>query len=246
MASWLLLQLGRGTVGGHEIVKSAPLDETHRPQITSIASRNPSLDRPTFYGLGWNVSYDEQGGIRWSHSGGFNLGAATCVNVLPTQQIGIAVLSNSSPIGVPEAICRIYLDLVLSGKIERDWVGLFNGVFAKAMAPEYGTSVDYSKMPNLQLPALSAAAYVGLYDNDLFGPIEIVGTDAGLVLRLGPKRNSFALTHFERDVFTYQPNGENAYGLSGVTFTIGANRQATGVTIENLDTNRQGTFSASR
>jgi hypothetical protein len=114
------------------------------------------------------------------------------------------------------------------------------------MAPEYGTSVDYSKMPDLQLPALSAAAYVGLYDNDLFGPIEIVGTDAGLVLRLGPKRNSFALTHFERDVFTYQPKGENAYGLSAVTFTIGANRQATGVTIENLDTNRQGTFSASR
>jgi CubicO group peptidase (beta-lactamase class C family) len=141
--------VGRCTVGGQEIVKSAALDETKRPQITSIISGNPNLETPTFYGLGWNVSYDELGGIRWSHSGGFSLGAATCVNVLPSQQIAIAVLSNSSPIGVPEAICRIYLDLVLTGKVERDWVALFEGVFAKAMAPEYGTSVDYSKIRNL-------------------------------------------------------------------------------------------------
>jgi hypothetical protein len=36
-----------------------------------------------------------------------------------------------SPIGVPEAICRSFLDLVLTGKIERDWLGLFGQVFAK-------------------------------------------------------------------------------------------------------------------
>jgi hypothetical protein len=56
-------------------------------------------------------------------------------------------------------------------------------------------------------PPVSAAAYVGFYRNDLFGPIEIVEIDGGLALRLGPKRNSFALNHFERDVFTYQPTG---------------------------------------
>jgi hypothetical protein len=65
-------------------------------------------------------------------------------------------------------------------------------------------------------------------------------------MRLGPKRNSFALNYFERDVFTYQPTGENAYGLSAVTFTIGPDRLATRVTVENLNTNRQGTFTAAR
>ena len=243
MAAWLRLQLGRGTVDGREIVKARSLDETHRPQIVSTPAENPMADRSTFYALGWGVSYDEHGRIRWSHSGGFNLGAATCVNVLPTEQIGVVTLTNTSPIGVPEAVCGTFLDLVLTGKVERDWLALFGQVFAKAMAPEYGTSVDYSKPPSQPSPALPAAAYVGGYHSDLYGAIEVVGTDASLVLKLGPKQDSFTLRHFERDVFTYQPVGENAYGPSAVTFMVGADQKAASVTIENLDINGQGTFS---
>jgi hypothetical protein len=62
---------------------------------------------------------------------------------------------------------------------------------------------------------------------------------------LGPKQESFALRHFGRDVFTYQPVGEIAYGPSAVTFMVGADQNATSVTIENLDANGQGTFSRS-
>ncbi|MGB7045650.1 MAG: serine hydrolase [Methylocella sp.] len=242
MAKWLRLQLGRGTVDGRELIKAALLDETHRPQIVSTPAENPMVDRPAFYGLGWGVSYDEQGRIRWSHSGGFNLGAATCVNVLPIEQIGIVALTNTQPVGVPEAVCRSFLDLVLTGKVERDWLGLFEQLLAKAMAPEYGTAVDYSKPPARPSPALPAAAYAGAYRNDLFGAIEIARTDAGLVLKLGPKLDSFALLHFDRDVFAYQPVGENAHGPSAVTFMAGADGKAKSVTIENLDVNGQGTF----
>jgi len=243
MALWLRLQLGRGTVDGREIVKAAPLDETHRTQVVSSLAKDAMLNRSAFYGLGWGVGYDEQGRIRWNHSGAFNLGAATCVNVLPTERIGIVALTNTSPIGVPEAICRSFLDLCLTGKVEKDWLALFGPLFAKAMSPDYGTSVDYSKPPAQPSPALPGAAYVGEYHSDLFGAIEIVATNAGLVLKLGPKRNWFALRHFERDVFIYQPVGENAYGPSAVTFTVGADHKATSVTIENLDINGQGTFS---
>jgi Beta-lactamase/Domain of unknown function (DUF3471) len=242
MALWLRLQLGRGTVDGREIVKAAPLDETHRPQMVSTPAGNPMVERSAFYGLGWDVSYDEQDCIRWSHSGAFNLGAATCVNVLAAEQIGLVVLTNTYPIGVPEAVCRTFLDLVLTGKIERDWLDLFGQIFAKAMAPEYGTAVDYSKPPAQPSPALPTAAYVGGYHSDLFGALEIVGTDASLALKLGPRQDTFALRHFERDVFTYQPAGENAYGPSAVAFMIAADRKAASVTIENLDTNHQGTF----
>jgi hypothetical protein len=63
-----------------------------------------------------------------------------------------------------------------------------------------------------------------------------------LLLRLGPKRNSFALRHWDRDVFAYQPEGEMAGGLSGVTFWVGPGRQATRVVVENLDIQGQGTF----
>jgi CubicO group peptidase (beta-lactamase class C family) len=241
MALWLRLQLGRGTLDGREIVKAAPLDETHRPQIVSTPAENPMVDRSAFYGLGWGVSYDEAGRIRWSHSGAFSLGAATCVNVLPGEQIGIIVLTNSSPIGLPEALCRSFLDLTLSGKVEKDWLGLFGQQFVKMMAPEYGTAVDYMKPPARPTPALPAAAYLGAYHNDLFGTIQIVAPDAELNLKLGPKQ-SFPLHHFNRDVFTYQPVGENAFGPSAVIFTVGADQKASMVTIENLDINGQGAF----
>jgi CubicO group peptidase (beta-lactamase class C family) len=242
MTQWLRLQIGRGTVDGREIVKAAALDETHRPQIASMPAGNPMIDHSSFYGLGWGVSYDERGRIRWSHSGGFNLGAATCVNVMPAEQIGIVVLTNTSPIGVPEAICRIFLDLALDGRVEKDWFALFGGAMASAMAPDYGTTVDYSKKPNQPTAALAANAYVGAYRSELYGPIAVAQAGSGLVMKLGPKQQPYPLRHFDRDVFTYQPTGENAFGPSAVTFQGGVSGNATSVTIENLDTFGQGTF----
>jgi CubicO group peptidase (beta-lactamase class C family) len=242
IAQWLRLQLGRGTFEGRTIVEAAALDETHRPQIVSAPAKNAMTDQSTFYGLGWNVGYDEQGQIRWGHSGAFSLGAATCVNLLPAAAIGIACLTNAFPIGVPEAICRSFLDLVLIGRIAKDWLALFGEAFVKVAAPDYGTSVDYAKTPADLSPALAPAAYVGRYENDLYGPIEIVANDAALTLKLGPKPEEFALRHFTRDVFTCQPAGENAYGPSAVTFAIGTDGKAASVTIEYLDIDGQGRF----
>ena len=36
--------------------------------------------RTRFYGLGWNVTYDDQARLQLGHSGAFNLGAATVVS----------------------------------------------------------------------------------------------------------------------------------------------------------------------
>lgn len=243
LALWLRLQLGRGTVDRRDIVKAAALDETHRPQIVSAPARNPAVDHPGFYGLGWGVGYDDQGRVRLNHSGGFNLGAATCVNIVPAESMGVAVLTNAFPVGVPEAICRSFLDIMMDGKVERDWLALFRPILVKTMAPDYGTAIDYSTpLPN-RSPSLGSAAYIGGYHNDLFDTVQVVGTDAELVLRLGPKQDRFALRHFERDVFTFQPVGENAFGASAVTFMVGPDRKAMSLTIENLDINGQGTFS---
>jgi hypothetical protein len=51
-----------------------------------------------------------------------------------------------------------------------------------------------------------------------------------------------ALSHFDRDVFTYQPTGEMSPVVSGVTFTVGAAQNATQIVIENLDIHGDGTF----
>jgi len=60
------------------------------------------------------------------------------------------------------------------------------------------------------------------------------------VLRIGPKPLEFPLTHFDRDTFTWQPIGENAYGLSGLTFTIEGKIPASGFSDQYLASDGAG------
>ncbi|WP_210417710.1 serine hydrolase [Bythopirellula goksoeyrii] len=241
MAQWMRLQLAEGQFDGKQIVAAAALDETHRPQIVSRPPQNPATDRAGWYALGWNVSYNDGGRIMLGHSGAFDMGAATVVNLLPAENLGIVVLTNAAPIGAAEAIAASYLDLVQTGKVERDWLKFFTGLIESTAEP----ATDYSQRPTEESPPLSAESYVGTYRNSYFGEIEVSNRKGALQLSMGPKQTLFPLRHRDRDVFIYKPAGEMASGLSAVTFRIGTNLQATTVTVENLDINGLGTFSRS-
>ena len=59
VAKWIRLQLANGKLDGKQIVSEKPLAETHHPHM--LTGFNPFTNMPSFYGLGWNVSYDQQG-----------------------------------------------------------------------------------------------------------------------------------------------------------------------------------------
>ncbi|WP_406699329.1 serine hydrolase [Singulisphaera sp. Ch08] len=242
LARWLRLHLAGGQFEGKQVIAAKALAETHRPQIISHPPEDSATDRAGFYGLGWNVNYQADGRVRLGHSGAFDLGAATAVTLLPAERLGIVVLTNAAPIGVPEAISASFLDLVLKGKIENDWLEVFRPTFVAIAKPAYGTVTDDTKPPVPKLPPLPSETYLGTYRNDYFGNLEVVEQDGALFLRIGPKRHSFALRHRDRDVFVYQPEGEMAGGPSGVTFWVGPGRKAARVVVENLDIQGQGTF----
>jgi hypothetical protein len=170
------------------------------------------------------------------------MGAATVSTLLPSEQLGIVVLTNGMPIGMPEAVSASFFDLVRKGKIEKDWLEVYRPAFEAILAPEYGKSADYSQPPAGRSPPLPLEAYVGTYHNDYFGDLEVVQKDKALVLLLGPKKHEFAMQHWDRDIFAYRPEGENAGGLSGVTLSVGPERRATRVVVENLDIRGLGTF----
>ena len=242
LSQWMRLQLGAGMIDGRRLIAADALGDTHVPQIVSNPPANPQRDRAGFYGLGWNVSYDPEGRVRLGHSGAFNLGAGTTVSLIPAEQIGIVVLSNAQPIGAVEAVALSFMDLVTEGRVTRDWFQITEPALAALSAPTYGTAVDYSKPPAQRLPALPADAYTGVYQNDFYGDIEVAAADGGLVLRYGPEKTPFAMRHWDRDVFLYQPAGENAYGPSGVTFEVGPDQKAGSVTIEYFNIHKLGTF----
>jgi hypothetical protein len=126
--------------------------------------------------------------------------------------------------------------------LQRDWVEFANRMFDEEIKKELGQERDYSHAPTKPTPALSLSAYVGKYANDFFGTIEITQNQNALSLRLGPKPSGFTLRHWDRDLFIYQPTGENAGGPGGLRFAIAPDGAADSVLIENLNTHGQGTF----
>jgi CubicO group peptidase (beta-lactamase class C family) len=238
MTQWLRLELGNGKLDGKQYVAEAPLVETRKPHMFTMYS--PFDQIPQFYGLGMNVSYDDHGYLKLSHSGGFDMGAATCISMIPKEQLGIVVLTNTSPIGVPEAITASFMNVALYGKVEQDWLPIYRNVFDH-MLEAHG--FDYAKAPAKVLPPMANESYVGTYTNDFYGDLIIAQKNGALVMMQGPHKMEFATKHYDRDIFVYQPTGENAGRVwSGIRFDMGPDGKATSLVVEHFDEDGQGRF----
>ncbi|MEV7446639.1 serine hydrolase [Streptomyces sp. NPDC091204] len=235
MARWLRLQLAGGTLDGKRIIPADTLARTHLPEIVSQPTN--AVGTTSFYGLGWNVSYDSAGRLRLSHSGGFELGANTNVTMLPLEKLGIVVLTNGAPVGLPDAIALDFFDYAEHGKVSTDWLPLAASAYAAALAPPGAPTTDYAHPPTGAKPARDSAAYTGTYDNPYYGKATVTADDDGaLTLALGPKPLRFPLTHYDGDTFSFVTAGENAVGRTGVFFADGTLR------VEYLDAEHLGTF----
>src|SRR5690606_27738102 len=161
--------------------------------------------------LGWDVGYDAEGRMRLTHSGGFAMGAATRVILVPQEQLGIVVLTNAEPIGIAEGLAATFIDDALYGEQTNDWMTLYPTVFKDPTVIGLEILSDYSNPPSPGTPARDNEAYIGKYgDNPLWGDIEIVADGDGMALVIGPKPLTLPITHYDRDTFTYQTVGENA------------------------------------
>ncbi|MEV6203422.1 serine hydrolase [Streptomyces sp. NPDC051771] len=237
MSVWLRLQLANGELDGERIIDAEALERTHWPEAVSSPPRAPAA-RTGFYGLGWNVSYDDAGRLRLSHTGAFAQGAHTNVTMLPGEELGIVVLTNGSPVGVADAVALDFFDLAETGKVSRDWIPLVDAVYQQ-QAEEGRSDTDYADPPANAAPAKDADMYTGTYRSDYYGRAEVVAADDGtLTLRLGPEPQEYRLTHYDGDVFSFETRGENAVGRTGVTFA----GDGKSFTVEYLDREGLGTF----
>jgi CubicO group peptidase (beta-lactamase class C family) len=240
LAKWIRLELANGKFEGKTIVNEKALIEARRPHM--LTGYNPFTGVPTFYGLGWNVSYDGHGRLQLSHSGAFALGAATSVTLLPGEQLGVVVLTNAYPIGFAEALGTTFIDLTLYGRSTQDWFAIYKNVFSNPAMLGVTPGFDYGKAPSSPAAALKPEAYTGTYQNDFFGEVSVSEQHGALAMIIGPQNKSFPLQHYDRDTFIYQTEGENAAGPSGATFTIGPDGKATEMTVESLNIHGEGRF----
>jgi CubicO group peptidase (beta-lactamase class C family) len=240
MAAWMRLQLADGKLGDDQIIPADPLNRTHVPASVSQPPASPA-DRTGFYGLGWNVGYDDQGRLRLNHSGAFGLGANTNVTMLPAEQLGIVVLTNGEPVGLADSIAFNFYDTAQYGKPTADWLARIAQVYEQ-QEQEARSPTDYAKPPSDAAGARPADTYTGTYRNDYYGPLRITARDGELTMELGPKPLRLPLTHYDGNTYSFTTVGENAVGRSGAMFTVAPDGKASEVRVESLDGNGLGTF----
>jgi hypothetical protein len=235
------LILAHGELAGRPVIDRAALEATHAPLMHR--GRNPVTGGASFYGLGWNVEFGPHG-LVWGHAGAFSMGARTLVSLLPERRLGIVVLANAFPTGVPEAIADSFFDLVLLGRVAQDYVAPWNALYESLFGPAIAAvKAMYASPPRPATPALPASAYVGRYANAYVGEATVSESGGVLTLALGPNgAMRFPLQHFDRDLFLYFPSEEMPDTPAALRFAVGPDGRATALTAESLDENGLGTL----
>ncbi len=235
MAHWLTMVLANGEYNGQQIVSPEALLPAITPQVISSAARSPKA-RAGFYGHGFTVSVSSAGRTQYGHSGAFGLGAATNFVVLPSEDIAIVALTNAAPYGIPKALTAQFMDLVQYGEVREDWTNLYRQQMSPINTPE-GSLVGKQPPVNPE-PARPSSDYVGVYANDYWGPATVTERDGQLQLSMGPKNQTFDLTHWDGDTFTFPLSTENALpgSISKATFAGDT------LNLECFDSNKLGTF----
>ena len=212
MAQWMKLVLAQGQWQGHALASPAALQAA----MTARPGGN--------YGYGFNVGTDPMGHASVSHSGAFVMGAATSFILWPQARLGITVLTNAQPRGLPEAIALAFGAQAWGGTAPpTDWLAFMQDKLHGLYLPA-GRFAGLPP-PAAPKPAQPLSSYAARYRNAYFGDAQVTPNATGdaLELTIGPAAARYPLRHWDGDVFVFTPRGESAApgSVSAVTFAPG-------------------------
>ena len=138
--------VGNGIYRGQAFIKPDAFNAMHVP-LTYMAA-NPLTGNHIFYGLGWITEYDVKGRTIWWHNGAFSKGACTLVTLYPQDRLGIVVLSNAFPTGLPEAVTAEFFSLIHNEPLPANALQVFEEAMS---APITRLEGRLRSIPNLPL-----------------------------------------------------------------------------------------------
>ena len=172
MSHWVLAQLNNGIYDDDEVIPPSVIKKTRQP-VSIIRRKSHPFNRQHYslYGLGWQLE-DYEGRELVEHTGGVN-GFVTSVTLVPEENLGVVVLTNTDQNGLFEALKWEIVDAYL-GLPFRDYSNYLYKGFERAKEKgekEIEALRDSADM-NLS-PSLPIEEYTGRYTHDVYGFIKI-------------------------------------------------------------------------
>ena len=213
MAKWMIVQLDSGRIAPAS--SGTPERRLFTPAstrelwsiVTPIPVRGrarPGLEhlRPNLsgYALGFGVS-DYRGQLRLQHSGGLP-GYVSLVTMIPSQRLGVAVLTNQESGEAFNAITLRAIDHYLRAP-EIDYVDRFAALrdTARAQSKQMAQRVVAAR-DSLSGPSLPLAKYAGRYEDAWYGEVTLANEGGHLVMRFGHTPQLVGdLVHWQHDSF---------------------------------------------
>lgn len=231
MSQWLRLQLRRGQITTESNLFSAVRSHEMWQAMTPMAVSQGYTDRfPSThfraYGLGWSLS-DYLGKKMVGHGGGYD-GMYSQVTMIPEENLGIVVLTNSMT-SISPAITYTILDHYLAPEsTTKDWSTEYLDLFRKSRVSfqERITKATTTTITDSK-PSHPMKDYTGTFTCPLYGQCAIEQEGESLVLRLLPNPTLVAdLEHLHYDTFVIRWRNEAAWFDAGtVNFVANAKGQ---------------------
>jgi hypothetical protein len=239
MTRWMLLMLEEGELEGKRILSKETAAEVWKPNIIYPMSPEAKALYPSThfstYGLGWGLR-DYRGRFIATHTGGID-GMLSQILLVPEEELGIMVLTNTSPAGALAhgAITYHVLDAYLGAGGEIDWRARYRELGAKQdeQQRQQERKRDESRVQGAS-PSLPLERYVGLYEDEMYGQLT-VSLEAGKLLLRRHTAWVGDLEHWHYDTFLVRWR-DRVMGEGLVTFRLSPEGKVASVEVENVET----------
>lgn len=231
MAKWLTMNLSGGSSQGATVVSRAQqtrLWTPHNNHIVTDAARAATPGRHfAGYGLGYSLS-DYYGRMMVTHSGGYD-GMYSYVMMLPDDNLGIAVLTNTMK-GIAPALSYYLANQFIKGDM-RDWSAEALGRYDNNKSHYDDVARRRAARANGTQPTVPLEACTGSYWAGLPGRVTVSSTDGKLRFAMADNPGlSGELVHWHYDTWQIRWDETHAwFDFGTVQFLIDNNRKVTGL-----------------
>lgn len=226
MAKWMQVQLAGGRLADGTPLFSEQRQREMWSMITPVPIAEPSVPelaaaRPDFagYGEGWSLSSYRGQRLVW-HTGGWP-GMVSRLTLVPSQKLGIVVLTNQEVGAAFNAITLQVLDAFLQAP-PTDWTAAYAAAVAKAAgnADESWAKHEAARDRHSR-PSLPLAGYAGTYADPWYGQVQLAQEGGKLRLRFSRTPQLVGtLEHWQHDTFIVRWDDRSLNADAFVNFAL--------------------------